>query len=254
MAAERVTKTLDEIGTGIADGLHIGAQLFVMRDGETIADVAVGKARDEPPVGMGTDTLMLWLSAGKPLTAAAIGMLVERGLLRFDDSVARHIPEFGVNGKEAITVRHILTHTAGIRGLDTSYPFATWEETLAKIFQMKVERDWVPGQKAGYHAHTSWYVLGELINRLTGVAHERWVRENLLEPLEMRDTWFAMTAERYAAYGDRIGYLYDTAVSPPKPLANYDTELAAMRSRPAASARGPIRQLGAFSARTLSAR
>jgi CubicO group peptidase (beta-lactamase class C family) len=240
------SRTLIAIEEGMRAGLHVGAQLCVMRDGQVLVDLAVGQARVDPAVAMTSDTLMLWLSAGKPLTAAAIAMLVERGLLAFDDFVAQHIPEFGVNGKDAITVRHILTHTAGIRGIDTSYPFATWEETLGKIYQMKVERNWVPGHKAGYHAHTSWYVLGELINRLRKTPHDRWMRENLLEPLEMSDTWFAMTAERYASYGDRIGYLYDTTVSPPEPLPNYDTELAATRSRPAASARGPIRQLATF--------
>ena len=62
---------------------------------------------------MQPDTLMLWLSAGKPLTAIAIAMLMERGQLSLDQSVASVIPEFAVNGKEVITLRHLLTHTAG---------------------------------------------------------------------------------------------------------------------------------------------
>jgi len=195
---------------------------------------------------MTTDTLMLWLSAGKPLTAAAIAMLVERNLLHFDDLVADHIPEFANNGKESITLRHILTHTAGIRGLDTAYPFATPEETLQKIYHMKLERDWIPGQKAGYHAHTTWYMLGELITRLTKTPYDVWIRQNLLEPLEMSDTFLSMTPQQYQQFGDRIGFLYDTTITPPKPLPNYDTELAASRPRPAASCRGPIKQLANF--------
>jgi CubicO group peptidase (beta-lactamase class C family) len=241
-----VSQTLAVIEEGMREGLHVGAQLCVLREGRVVVDHAVGNARVDPPVAMGTETLMLWLSAGKPLTATAIAMLVERGLLTFEDTVAEHIPEFGVNGKERITVRQLLTHTAGIRGLDTRYPFATWEETLQRIYDGKIERDWVPGNKAGYHAHTTWYLLGELINRLTGMPQDRWIRENLLVPLEMHDTHFAMTHEQYAAYGDRIGYLYDTAITPPKPLPNYDTELAASRPRPSASARGPIRELANF--------
>jgi CubicO group peptidase (beta-lactamase class C family) len=234
---------------GIDAGLHVGAQLTVLLDGHTTAEIAVGNARLDPPVEMHTDTLMIWLSAGKPVTAAAIAILSDEGKLSFDDPVARHIPEFAQNGKDLITLRHLLTHTAGIRGLDTAYPFATWDETLAKICAMRIERDWIPGQRAGYHTHTSWYLLGEIINRVTGVPHDQWIRRRIFEPLGMHDTWLAMPPERYHAYGDRIGALMDTTGAPaqsPQPLINLDTELAASRSRPSASCRGPLRELARF--------
>ncbi len=136
------------------------------------------------------------------MTAITIAMLIEQGCLQLDAPVAAFIPEFAAHGKDAITVRHLLTHTAGIRGLDLGYPLVTWEETLAKIYAMKVERDWIPGEKAGYHSYTSWYVLGELIHRVTGVSHDRWIRENVFEPLGMRDTWLSMSAEMYRGYGE----------------------------------------------------
>ena len=59
----------------------------------------------------------------------------------------------------------------------------------------------------------------------------------------MTDTWLALSPDQYAAYGDRLGYLYDTTQSPPKPLPNFDTPLGAGRPRPSASCRGPVRQL-----------
>ncbi|MGN6369907.1 MAG: serine hydrolase domain-containing protein [Phycisphaerae bacterium] len=231
---------------GMQAGLHIGTQLFAMIDGSVVADVALGHANLNPTASMCNDTLMLWLSAGKPITAVAIAMLVEAGKLQFDQEVGTILPEFANHGKERITVRHILTHTAGIRGMDLNYPFATWEETLARIHAMKVERDWTPGLKAGYHAHTSWYVLGEIIHRITGERHDAWIRKNLLEPLRMRDTWLSLTAEEAHAYGARIGVLHDTTVQPPKPIPNYDTELALSRPRPAASVRGPMYDLAWF--------
>ena len=247
-----LSKTIDLINQGITAGLHIGAQLFVTRDGTLVADIAIGLARraaDSPDgrdVPMASDTLMLWLSAGKPITAAAIAMLWEQGKLTLDEPVATYIPEFARHGKEAITVRHLLTHTSGIRGVDASYPFSTWEETLARIYDMKIERDWIPGMRAGYHTHTSWYVLGEIIHRITGIPHDRWIRENLLLPLGMKDTWLAMPGETYHACSERIGLLYDTTEKPPRPLLNYDTELAASRPRPSASCRGPMRDLARF--------
>jgi len=231
--------------------LHIGAQVFVSIDVAVVVEEAVGWARlgtdgGEGEVAMGVDTLMLWLSAGKPVTAVGVLMLWERGLLGLDEAVAAYIPEVGRGGKGEITVRQLLTHTGGFRGMDASYPFATWEETLARIYEMPVERGWVPGMRAGYHTHSSWYVLGELIGRLTGVRVERWVREQVLVPLGMRDSYMAMDEGTYRGYGQRIGYLYDTTFNPPKPVLNYDTELAAARARPSASMRGPIRELGRF--------
>ncbi len=242
--------TLARLHDGITAGLHIGAQLFATIKGKTVADIAVGAAcaaTDETAaVPMASDTLMLWLSAGKPITAVAIAMLIERGLLSLDQPVATVIPEFTANRKASITLRHLLTHTAGIRGMDLAYPFASWPETLEKIYAMKIERDWTPGEKAGYHAHTSWYLLGEMINRITAVPHDQWIRKHIFEPLQMKDTWLALPPETYHAYGTRIGYLYDTTSAPPKRMPNVDTELAASRSRPSASCRGPMRDLARF--------
>jgi CubicO group peptidase (beta-lactamase class C family) len=250
---EQTLRRIQEVvAEGITSGLHIGVQLFVSIDGHPIADLALGLARlaaDSPThadVPMSPDTLMLWLSAGKPITAAAILMLQERGQIDLTAPVAAYIPEFAQNGKESITLRHLLTHTAGIRAVDASYPFPTWPETLQHIYEMKPERDWRPGAKAGYHTHTTWYLLGELINRVTGTPHDQWIREHILLPLGMHDTWLSMDGQQYHAYGNRLGYLYDTTLTPPRPLTNYDTELAASRSRPSASCRGPIRELARF--------
>lgn len=247
-----LTRTLETFQAGLDSGLHIGGQLFATIDGRIVADEAFGLARlaAHAPRGrdvpMAPDTLMLWLSAGKPITAAAIMLLWEQERLGLDEPITTYWPEFGQNSKEQVTIRHLLTHTAGIRGVDTSYPFATWEETLGRIATMKIERDWVAGLKAGYHTHTSWYVLGEVIGRLTAMPADRWIREQVLLPLGMHDTWLAMSPEVYTTYGDRIGYLYDTTASPPAPLQNYDTELAATRPRPSASCRGPVRELARF--------
>ncbi|HEY4329723.1 MAG TPA: serine hydrolase domain-containing protein [Phycisphaerae bacterium] len=247
-----IPKTIQLLQEGIESGLHIGVQLFVMIDGHAVVDLALGNARlaadthDGHDIAMMPDTLMLWLSAGKPITAAGILLLRQRGIIALDDAVAKYLPEFAREGKDSITLRHLLTHTAGLRSVDASYPFENWQEVLDRIYVMKMERDWVPGLRAGYHTHTSWYVLGELISRLTGMPCAQWLRENILLPIGMKDTWLAMSPDEYRAYGNRIGFLYDTAVKPPVPLKNYDTELAASRARPSASCRGPVRELAKF--------
>ncbi|HTW94166.1 MAG TPA: serine hydrolase domain-containing protein, partial [Tepidisphaeraceae bacterium] len=137
------------VGEGIHAGLHVGAQIYASVHGEVVADLAMGLAR--PDVAMESDTLMPWLSCSKPIGAVAIGQLWERGRLQLDDRVARHIPEFGVGGKEAITIWHLLTHTAGIRPAASPWETAPWDAVIARICAAPIEPGWEPGKKAGYH-------------------------------------------------------------------------------------------------------
>jgi len=223
-------------------GLQIGAQLYVSQRRKVMADLAIGDSR--PGVSMTPDTLMLWMSSSKPMAAVAIAQLWERGKLTLDDPVALHIPEFAQNGKETITIRHILTHTAGIRWIETGWPVASWDEIIAKVCSMRPERDWIPGKRAGYSALVSWFILGELVRRLDGRNFADYVRQEIFEPLEMNDSWMAIPSERIAIYGDRIGILHKTEGGVLEPQMN--SELALTRPRPASSGRGPIRELGRF--------
>src|SRR5260370_40335137 len=119
-ALARLPRTRQAILDGIHAGLHLGAQLYVSRHGAVIADAAAGESRPGQPLRR--DDLMLWLSSTKPVGAVAIAQLWERGRLELDDPVARHIPEFAAHGKAAITLRHLLTHTPGIRLLNVGSP------------------------------------------------------------------------------------------------------------------------------------
>src|ERR1700722_19795159 len=116
---EKLPATRAAILDGIGAGTHLGAQLYVSLRGEAQADAALGESR--PGRELRRDDLMLWLSSTKPVAAVALAQLWERGLLEIDDPVVRHIPEFAAHGKSAITLRHLLTHTAGIRLLQVGW-------------------------------------------------------------------------------------------------------------------------------------
>jgi CubicO group peptidase (beta-lactamase class C family) len=232
------------IEQGIAAGLHIGAQVYVSIHGEPIADLAFGQSR--PGVPMTPDTLMLWLSGGKPVGAVATAQLWEGGKLDLDDPVDRHIPEFGPNGKEPITIRHLLTHTAGFRWVATGWPTASWEQVIDRICAARQEPGWVAGKKAGYSPYTSWFILGEVVRRLDGRDYDRYVREEIFLPLGMQDSWMELPAERYRAYGDRIGIMQQTDKQGGPVDAGLDTEESAGANRPGGSGRGPARELGRF--------
>ncbi len=236
-----VPKTLEAIREGVGQGLHLGAQVYVSKDLETIVDLALGEA--EPGVPLTSDHLMVWMSSTKPVAAVAWARLWEAGLADLDDPVARHVPEFGVHGKEEITIRHLLTHTGGFRMLETGWPELPWERILRRICETKREPRWIPGRKAGYHRASSWFVLGEIVQRLSGNSFSRCVREEIFEPLGMRDCWIGMPGERYSALRERVAPMWDTSGETPRRLP-WSSQKWAEAPSPASNGIGPVRQLG----------
>jgi CubicO group peptidase (beta-lactamase class C family) len=239
---ERLPATRDRLMQGLTDGLHIGAQVYVSVKGERVADAAVGEARLGVP--MEPDTVMRWLSAGKPVAAAAIAQLAERGLIAYGRPVAEYVPEFAQNGKEAVTVRHVLTHTGGFRTAEPATMLPTWEGRVAGICAARLEEGWVPGQKAGYHPNSGWVMLGEIVRRVTGIPFERYARSNIFEPLGMTDSLAMATAELAASYGSRWGELHLTGNSQRAVHSAYSTEASVNVLRPGGTLRGPARDLG----------
>ena len=238
-------RTRAALQRGIEQGLHPAAQLFVSRHGETVAELALGEAR--PGVPMREDTLVLWLSSSKPVAAVAIAQLWERGLLGLDDRIAQHMPEFAQNGKDAITIRHALTHTGGFRLPQVGWPVVDWDETIARVCAARLEPRWVPGEKAGYHMASSWFALGEVVRRLDGRPFADYVREEVFLPLGMDDCWIGMPAERYRGYMEagRLAQPWNTEVPKPRPHV-WDEELYVTRCSPGGNGWGPMRQLARF--------
>jgi len=242
MADSNLTTTLEALDSGLRGGVHLGGQLYVKHLDRVVADIAFGEARPGEP--MRPDHRMLWLSSGKPITAVAVARQWEAGRLDLDDRVERFLPQFGTRGKEAITIRHLLTHTGGIRAVRLGWPKASWDEVLRRICDKKIEPRWTPGETAGYHRMSSWFVLGEILQRVTGEEISAHLRRTLFEPLAMPDCWLGMPPE-LAASAQPVAPLYDTAQSPP-------IEHPWTRGRfltapsPGANAVGPIRQLARF--------
>jgi CubicO group peptidase (beta-lactamase class C family) len=234
------------IERGIEQRLHLGAQAHVAVGGEPVADLAIGEARAGVP--MSDDRLIIWWSMTKPTVAVSIGRLWERGALQLDDPVVRYVPEFGVHGKDRITIRHLLTHTGGFRAGDqvrsaAPDPDAWWAETVARICAVEPEPGWEPGRRAGYHLTCGMTMLGEIVRRVDGRPFGRFVREEVFEPLRMDDCWVGMPAERAAACADRLGTMHDTSQAQPRPLVELDTPEALVRCSPGGGGRGPMRQL-----------
>jgi CubicO group peptidase (beta-lactamase class C family) len=244
--SRNLPRTTAVIERGIEDGLHLGAQVYVAAAGEVVADAGIGQARAGRP--MSTDQMVIWFSMTKPSVAVAIAQLWERGELELDDRVVRFVPEFGAHGKDRITLRHLLTHTAGFRAGDqvrsaAPDPDAWWDEVVAGVCAVEPEPGWVPGRKAGYHLTCGMTMLGEVVRRVDGRPFGRFVREEVFEPLGMTDCWVGMPDDRAAAYAGRLGTMHDTSGDAPVPRVELDAPAALARCSPGGGGRGPMRQL-----------
>ncbi|MFJ5547777.1 serine hydrolase domain-containing protein [Streptomyces sp. NPDC093225] len=190
-----------------------GAAVTVYRDGRPVVDLWGGIRDADAPAGASApwveDTAQVVRSAGKGVAAAVPLLLHERGLLDLDAPVAEYWPEFKAGGKERALVRHLLSHRAGVPALDpgltpeqavdgTSGPCAVAEQTPF----------WEPGTDHGYHAQTFSWLLGELVERVTGRSLGRWLAEEVTGPLGL-DLWIGLPADRV----HRVGRV--AAVEPP---------------------------------------
>lgn len=245
----QLPRTVAVVEDGIRRKLHAGVQVYVSLNGETVADFGLGQAR--PGVPMTSQTINLWLSAGKPLTVLAIARFWERGLLALDDRVCDHIPEFAPSdaaaspGKRDITIRHLLTHTGGFRLVDTGWPDAAWDDVIARICRAELESGWIPGRTAGYHVSSSWFILAEILRRIDGRPFSQLLRDEVCGPLGMHDTWIGLPPEQHEEYGNRIAIMYYRDKGELQPHPWHSPEYCAAVS-PGGSTRGPIRELGRF--------
>jgi CubicO group peptidase (beta-lactamase class C family) len=221
-------------------GLHNGAQLFVARKGQTLVDVAIGEA--QPGVPMRTDSVLLWFSSTKPLTAVAIAQQFERGRLKLDDRVQSFIPEF-TNGKESATIEHILTHTGGFPM--AMFPFLRydWDTVIQKICESPAE--WEPGTAAGYHGLSGWCILGEIVRRLDGRPIEVYLNEEIFKPLGMKDSSLGLTPERATKLGNRLS-LISEKTEPKTNMEAWNDPRARPRILPGGNGYGPAHDLGRF--------
>jgi len=246
MDAAALQEGLDNLRRGVADGRHAGAQLYVSRFGKPVVDFACGDAAPGRP--MTPETLTAWFSAGKPLTAMAIALLLDRGQVDLDDPVRRYLPEFGA-GKEACTLRHVLTHQGGFTGAASHADTMTWDETLAAICAYPAE--YAPGTRAGYHSTAGWYVLAEVLRRVDGRGIDRFLAEEFFGPLGMRDSHLGIPPAQQARLRPRLaqvqlGRTEREHFATPEFIAQFNGAAEIARVNPSGGGRGPARELGRF--------
>src|SRR5215218_1328023 len=227
---EDIQKVIDEL---VDAGAERGVQVAVYRNGEQVVDAVAGVA--DPGTGRPVDsgTVFYNFSVAKAATSTVVHRLAERGLFGYDTPVAELWPEFAAHGKQAVTIRQVLDHTAGVPGipLDTTVEdLCDWDRICAAVADQELW--WEPGTKVGYHAYTFGYILGEVVRRATGKRISQVLREEVAGPLGVTgELWFGMPPaehHRLARLKDEPG----AAEMAAQMLASLPPDLPMLRSAP----------------------
>ncbi len=163
---------------------EVGASLCVIVGGETVVDLWGGYADAERSRSWERDTIANVYSSTKGIAAVAAAMLVDRGQLDVERPVIDYWPEFGQAGKSEIKVKHLLTHEAGLAGVDEELPDGAvldWERMIGALERQAPM--WTPGEGMGYHAITYGWLVGEIIRRIDGRTCGEFVRDEIAGPL-----------------------------------------------------------------------
>lgn len=183
-------------------GTHPAITLVLRRHGKVVMKRAIGAragnapGEEGPQEPLDPDAPICLFSASKAITALLLHKLAEQGKLDLDDRVARHIPEFGVHGKERVTIRQLLAHRAGIPALPIANPdpalLRHWDALvhmlcLAPPFDPRFERQ-------AYHALTGGFIVGEIAQRVSGRTLPELLREWIAEPLGCTHLTYGLAA------------------------------------------------------------
>jgi CubicO group peptidase (beta-lactamase class C family) len=224
---KQVQVAIDEL---VESGAERGVQVAVYRRGEQVVDAVAGVADPATGRAVTSDTPVYAFSVGKGAASTVAHLLVERGLFGYDTPVVELWPEFGAHGKDAVTVRHVLTHSAGVPGIPldtTAEDLCDWDKMCAAIAEEKLW--WEPGTKVGYHAYTFGYLVGEIVRRATGKAISQVLREDVAEPLGVADElYFGMPVSEHG----RLARLEDAARPDDMDMSSMPADLPMFRAGP----------------------
>jgi CubicO group peptidase (beta-lactamase class C family) len=170
----KVDELLSRAGHDVETGLLPACQLALAHDGRLVVFETFGAAA--------ATTRFPMFSTTKTVVASVVWQLLAEGALSLADRVADHIPEFGSNGKDVVTVEQVLVHSSGFPRAPLGPP--AWFERSGRLAAFARWRlNWEPGTRFEYHPTSSHWVLAELIERLTGQDFREAVHGRVTAPL-----------------------------------------------------------------------
>ncbi len=191
---------------------EVGAGFSLVVEGRTVVDLWGGVADVDAGAPYTDDTLQLVFSTTKGATAICANLLAQRGELDVDAPVAEYWPEFAAAGKDAIPVRWLLCHKAGLPYIDaplTVDQLLDWDPAVEALAAMAPI--WEPGTAHGYHAVTYGFLVGEVIRRITGRSPGTFFADEVAGPLGL-EFWIGLPDDQQA----RVAPLTSRGVGDPR--------------------------------------
>jgi CubicO group peptidase (beta-lactamase class C family) len=196
-AADRFAPIDEAVNAAVARGDCPGAVVLVVHKDEVVFRKAYGHRALQPTkVEMTADTIFDMASLTKPVaTATSVFVLVEQGKLKLSEKVATYWPEFAANGKEGVTLEHLMVHTSGLIADNALADYKDGKaEALKRVAGLKLEAE--PGTRFKY-SDVGFITLGELVERVSGQPVNEFARKHVFDPLGMADTGYLPAAKRH---------------------------------------------------------
>ena len=172
------------LAQNLDSGEELGASLVVDIDGEIVIDLWGGFCDQARVIPWSERTITNVWSSTKTVTSLAALMLADRGELDVDAPVAAYWPEFAASGKDGILVRHLMSHSSGVSGLDQPAVVEDLYDGQKATSRMAAQAPWwEPGTASGYHALNYGHLVGELVRRVSGKPLKQFVAEEIAGPL-----------------------------------------------------------------------
>jgi CubicO group peptidase (beta-lactamase class C family) len=191
---KQIEKKLDNLLTNQFKPTEPGCEVLVSMHGEIIYKKAFGSADLQLNVPLKPDMVFNLASITKQFTAVAILQLAEQGKISLQDSLQNFIPDFPSKGF-TITIENLLTHTSGIRDyMQINYPnlyMERWDFSPKQLIDSfkNYSLEFEPGTKFSY-SNSGYYLLGYIIEKVSGKRYQSYIQDNLLNPLELTHTYF----------------------------------------------------------------
>lgn len=170
----------------------VGAAVAVYRDGRPVVDLWAGTADAGTGRPWSRETVVGVFSCSKGVMATLVNLLVQDGRLEPDQPVARYWPEFAAAGKEAVTVRQLVSHQAGLPAIEGTFTLEealSWDPVVEALARSAPQ--WEPGTRHGYHMRSFGWLTGDLVRRVTGQSPDAAVASMVARPLGL-DLWLGM--------------------------------------------------------------
>jgi CubicO group peptidase (beta-lactamase class C family) len=181
---ERFVRVSDALAENFRRHGELGAAVAIAVEGQPVVDIWAGWKDSARTQLWERDTIVAVFSVGKAMAAICVLLLVERGEVDLDASVARYWPEFATAGKGEVTVRTLLSHRAGLPAVRRALPDeAIYEWDLMAGALAAEEPWWEPGSTHGYHVNTLGFLAGEIVRRVSGASIGAYFRGEVAEPL-----------------------------------------------------------------------